>query len=128
LKNLNIAREKSSPEVSLNADTGVHHISGESYPENTKNFYLPVIEWIEEFIPQLKDDQETVFNFEMIYFNSSSSKILMDIFYLLDDAVAEDGKKVVINWIYDERNDSAEEYGEEFAEDLENVTFNLIIK
>jgi hypothetical protein len=128
LDNLHIAREKSSPEVSLDSETKVHYIGGESYPENTKSFYTPIIEWIEEFLSSLEDGEETVFNFEMIYFNSSSSKVLMDIFYILDDAVADDNKSVVINWIYDERNDSAEEYGEEFSEDLQNVTFNLVVK
>jgi hypothetical protein len=67
------------------------------------------------------------FNFEMVYFNSSTSKILMDIFDMFEES-SEGGKYIIINWYYDEDNDSALEYGEEFAEDFENLTFNLIEK
>ena len=64
-------------------------------------------------------------NIEMIYFNSSSSKVLMNLFDMLDEKAAA-GIKIVINWLYDEENDIALEYGEEFLEDLEDATFNLV--
>jgi hypothetical protein len=64
---------------------------------------------------------------EIIYFNSSSSKALMNFFDLLDEAVAA-GRKIAVNWIYDAGNESALEYGEEFKEDLESLEFNLVEK
>ncbi len=125
MENLIIEATKSSPYIELNCNSNVHTIKGESYPENTFAFYKPVMDWLEEYLENLED--KAVFNIEFIYFNSSSSKILMDIFDLLDEA-CENGKSITVNWIYDEDNDASEEYGEEFAEDLENLEFNLVVK
>ena len=62
------------------------------------------------------------------YFNSSSSKILMNLFDMLNRAAIE-GTPVTINWRYHEDNDVALECGEEFMEDLDltNLTFNLVV-
>jgi hypothetical protein len=126
MENLQIAPTKSSPAIDFNFENNTLSIVGESYPENTTQFYEPVFKWLEEYIAALTD-QEVTFNMELIYFNSSSSKALMDIFDMLEES-CEDGKKIVLNWIYDEDNDAALEYGEEFAEDVESLTFNLVEK
>jgi hypothetical protein len=123
---LEISASKSSPAISFDAQTNILAVSGESYPENTAQFYEPVFEWIEEYIEKL-EDQQVIVNMELIYFNSSSSKVLMDIFDILEEA-CDEGKNIVLNWIYDEDNDAALEYGEEFAEDIEALTFNLVEK
>ena len=126
MKNLYIEATKSSPEVDFKQENNTLSIKGESFPENTSQFYQPVIKWLEEFL-EFDIDKEVVVNMELIYFNSSSSKILMDIFDTLEEA-SEDGKNIVVNWIYDEENDASLEYGEEFAEDMETLTFNLVEK
>jgi hypothetical protein len=70
---------------------------------------------------------EIVANIEILYFNSSTSKVLMNLFDLLDVASTQ-GKRVIVNWIYDVENESALEYGEEFKEDIKFIAFNLIEK
>jgi len=126
MENLYIEATKSSPEIDFKLENKTLSISGESFPENTSQFYEPVVQWLEEFLEQC-NDEEVVVNMELIYFNSSSSKVLMDIFDTLEEA-SEDGKNIVVNWIYDEDNDASLEYGEEFAEDMESLTFNLVEK
>jgi hypothetical protein len=126
MDNLYIPATKYTPEVSFNATTHILAIKGETYPENTAEFYSPVFDWLEEFLKQL-DDQAVTVNVEIIYFNSSSSKVLMDLFDRLEDAVKE-GKPITLNWIYDKEDESALEYGEEFQEDLEVLKLNLIEK
>lgn len=126
MKTLNVVATKSSPDINFNAQKNTLSISGESYPENTAQFYEPIFEWLEAYL-SATSEQLITFNMELIYFNSSSSKVLMDIFDMLDEA-SDDGKNIVLNWIYDEENDAALEYGEEFAEDVEALTFNLIEK
>ncbi len=126
MENLQIEAKKSSPEINFDVQTNILSIIGESYPENTTQFYEPIFEWLEEFIDTV-EDQEIVFNIELIYFNSSSSKVLMDLFDTLEEA-SEDDKNIVVNWIYDEDNEASLEYGEEFAEDMESLTFNLVEK
>ncbi|MCF8040261.1 MAG: DUF1987 domain-containing protein, partial [Desulfohalobiaceae bacterium] len=62
---------------------------------------------------------------ELIYFNSSSSKILMNFFDMLEDA-ARAGLPVTVQWKYHQDNDISLECGEEFQEDLEHVDFHLV--
>jgi len=126
MENLNISATKSSPKINFDAQTNILSISGESYPENTTQFYEPMFVWLEKFIKDFKAE-EVIFNIELIYFNSSSSKVLMDLFDILEDA-CEDGKNIIVNWIYDEDNEASLEYGEDFAEDMESLTFNLVEK
>ncbi|GAB6073651.1 DUF1987 domain-containing protein [Nautilia lithotrophica] len=125
MENLYIAATKYTPEISLDAEKGIIDIRGKSYPENTFEFYAPVIKWIEEYLKCCAKD-EIVVNMEIIYFNSSSSKLFFDLFDLLDEA--KDKHKIVINWIFDEENESAEEAGEDFIEDFEDLDIRLVKK
>ena len=113
-----------SPQVSMDAQNGTISITGKSYPENTFEFYKPIIEWIERYFhsPQ----SQTILNMEILYFNSSSSKLFFDMFDLLE--MHKDKSDITINWIYDKENDTALEAGEEFMEDFEDLDFNLIEK
>jgi deoxyribodipyrimidine photolyase len=124
MKNLEIPKSKTTPEILFNLSTNELSIKGESFPENTSEFYAPVFEWLEQYLNTLTD-QVVIVNIELVYFNSSSSKVLMDLFDMLEDAV-QDGKVITVNWRYDEDNEMAAEYGEDFMEDLENLPFHLV--
>lgn len=127
MENLYIEASKYTPEVMFDASSQILEIKGESYPENTAEFYAPVFSWINELLEQAKPDSQLTINMEIIYFNSSSSKVLMDLFDLFEDRASQ-GMNIQVNWIYDEENESALEYGEEFQEDLNVVEFNLQVK
>lgn len=126
MENVNIEQTKSTPKIEFNVQEHTHSIIGESYPENTSSFYEPVFSWLREYLETL-EDQPAVFNIELTYFNSSSSKTLMDIFDMFEEA-CEEGKTITVNWIYDEEDEASEEYGEEFAEDVESLIFNVVKK
>ena len=126
MENLLIEATKYTPLISFDHDTNILEIKGETYPENTAEFYSPVFDWLNLYLNQLQEQQVTV-NMEIIYFNSSSSKVLMDLFDHFEEAVIE-GKKIVINWFYDKEDESTLEYGEEFQEDLEVLKLNLVEK
>jgi hypothetical protein len=125
MENLYIPATKYTPEINLDAEKGIIEIKGKSYPENTFEFYAPVMEWIEEYLECCAKDKITV-NMEIIYFNSSSSKLFFDLFDLLDEV--KDRYDITVNWIYDEENESAEEAGEDFIEDFEGLNINLVKK
>lgn len=113
-----------TPEIHLNPN-GTFSMKGKSYPENTFEFYKPVMEWIEEYVVNNKSNTITV-NMEIIYFNSSSSKLFFDLFDLLDEN--RNNRKITVNWLYDEENESAMEAGQDFAEDFEELHIELIAK
>jgi len=124
MENLYIESTKYTPEIRLDADNGLIQIKGKSYPENTFEFYAPVIEWVKEYFKNPKD--ETIVEMEIIYFNSSSSKLFFDFFDILDEM--KDEHKIVIKWIFDEENENAEEAGEDFIEDFEDLDIQLVVK
>ena len=84
-----------------------------------------MMEWLEEYFNENSADK-TVVNMEIIYFNSSSSKLFFDFFDLLEKNIQNN--TIEVNWIYDEENESAEEAGEDFQEDFEELNIKLVQK
>ncbi len=126
MEKLYIEPTKYSPEIKLDPDTRTLEVRGKSYPENTFEFYAPVMKWLGDYIASAPSAR-TVLNMEIIYFNSSSSKFFFDFFDVIEEA-AEQGFDVEINWIYDAENENALEAGEDFMEDFEALNFNLVKK
>lgn len=126
MEDIFIEKTQYTPEVKSDLEACVLNIAGKSYPENTFEFYKPINAWIKTFIATHKD-KELTFNFEIIYFNSSSSKALFDLFDSLEESV-KNGLQIIVNWIYDEDNESMEEAGEDFIDDFEVLQINLVKK
>lgn len=120
--NLTIPATERSPEIHF--DFANHHlkIKGESYPEDVTACYGPVLEALDAYLAELGAGACRI-DFELIYFNSSSAKAIMTLLEKLDEA-AEDAT-VDIYWYYDDEDDTMEELGEEFGEDIENAAFHL---
>lgn len=126
MDNLLLEETKYTPLIHLDAQKGIFKLSGKSYPENTFEFYKPMMDWVEEYFSG-KEKEKTVVNIEIIYFNSSSSKLFFDFFDLLEEAHNK-GKNIEINWLFDKENEVAQEAGEDFKEDFEDLNFNLVTK
>jgi len=124
MENLHIEATKYTPNIILDIN-GTISLVGKSYPENTFEFYTPMINWVKEYFETSSAELTTV-NMEITYFNSSSSKLFFDFFDLLEEN--SENNNIKINWIYDEENESAEEAGEDFIEDFEDLDINLVIK
>ncbi len=126
MKNLHIEATKYTPGINLDAKKGFLSFSGKSYPENTFDFYQPTMEWINTYFTQ-GTQKSTVIEMDIIYFNSSSSKLFFDLFDILEEA-HESGKEIMVRWLYDVENENALEAGEDFKEDFESLDFSLIEK
>ncbi len=104
-----------SPKVFFDEKTNVFLIEGESYPENSFEFYKPVFKWYDDVFPTL-DSMEL--HLKISYMNSSSVKCILDIMTILEEAY-ETGKDVKIKWFYEPENSRSLELAEDFKEDLE---------
>jgi len=124
MSNLQIEATKYTPTIDCDA-SGTISLVGKSYPENTFEFYAPMMEWVTNYFAGSPASTTTV-NVEITYFNSSSSKLFFDFFDLLEEN--NDNNTININWIFDEENESAEEAGEDFIEDFEDLTIKLVTK
>jgi hypothetical protein len=121
--NLKIVATDRSPDVDFDFAKHRLRLKGESYPEDVATFYAPVFEALDRYLADLRDGA-CRFDFELIYFNSSSAKAIMSLLQKLEEAAAR-GASVTINWYYDEEDDTMQELGEEFSEDLKHATFRL---
>jgi hypothetical protein len=117
-----IEKTNSTPSIAFDALTGKLQIKGESFPENVAKFYSPVLDWIKSYLEE--ETKEIQIDFKITYFNSSTSKVFMTLFDLLD-LYAMKGREITVNWICDEDNDIAIECGEEFKEDLSYLSFQI---
>ncbi len=124
MENLMIAATERSPEVEFDFAAGRLSLKGESYPEDASAVFGPIFAALEQFLADAAGRQIR-FDFNLIYFNSSSAKALMNMFQLLERA-AQGGVGVEINWYYAADDETMQEFGEDFSEDLEHVTFNLV--
>ncbi len=124
MDNLYIGPTKYTPEINFDATKDKLWIKGESYPENITEFYGPVFFWLEKYLAKSPANRITV-NIDLVYFNSSSSKILLDFLDMMEEA-AKSGSEIRVNWIYDKEDEDNREFGEEFQEDFEWLNFHLM--
>jgi hypothetical protein len=123
MQNLVIPATARTPAIDF--DFGNNHlkVSGESYPEDVTEFYKPVFSALDAYLAVL-GSRSIQFDFELIYINSSSAKAIMMLMDKLDAAAAK-GALVDVYWFYDAEDDTMQELGEEFGEDLESAKFHL---
>lgn len=122
LENLKIHANIDTPKIELNAEKGYVSIEGKSFPPDVAQFYGKVIEWIEEYAKEPKE--ETVVSLKLDYFNTASSKIILDILYKFEE-LYKNGNNVVVKWHYPEDDEDMEETGIEYAE-IVNMPFEQI--
>ncbi|MBF0537958.1 MAG: DUF1987 domain-containing protein [Nitrospirae bacterium] len=128
-----IQATKSTPYVCFDPASGTFTIKGECYPENAAAFFTPIFAWLEAFLPShckergqsLGQSQGLVFDVELLYFNSSSSKALLNLFSMFECHTVQ-GREITVNWRYHAGNETVQECGEEFMEDAPNLAFNLV--
>ncbi len=111
-----------SPDVYFSAERGVCEIKGESYQEETFEFYNKLTSWLGEYIEKVK--KPITFDFKLTYFNTSSSRAILDMLNLLKQ-YQEEGGEVTINWYYLTSDENMIEEAEDFQSDSA-LKFNLI--
>ncbi len=122
MKDLHIPRTPFTPEISFNAQTAVLQLIGESYPENCWDFYQPALDWLHLFL--FKSNLSVTFNCKLSYFNTSSTKIILEMFELLEKYNSRSGN-VDVNWYYPKDDEDILEDGQGFASDI-HIPFHFI--
>ena len=99
------------PEVNFDATNGVCELAGESYMEEAYKFYTPILNWLKEFT--LTEGNDITLNVKLTYFNTNSSRLLLDMFDILKKS-KDEGKEIIINWYYEEDDPDVQEEVEDF--------------
>lgn len=111
-----------TPNVILDADNKIFEISGRSLPEDVASFYEPILDWLDNYAEEA--NPKTVFDFKLVYFNTASSKLILDILLKLEE-MYEAGKDVLVRWHFPDDDEDMEEAGEEYA-DIVEVPFEQV--
>jgi hypothetical protein len=124
METLSLQGSPKTPTVEMNAESGVIEIKGRSIPENSIDFYRPIVDWLDKYSESPAN--ETVVNIQLEYFNTSSSKCILDVFKKLETVYKKNGEKgVVINWYYEEDDEDMLEAGEDYQSILK-IPFKMI--
>lgn len=102
-----------TPSVTFDKDKGIFDISGKSFMEDVQTYYEPIIGWLEQY--KKDPNPETVFNFNVEYINTASSKMFLDVLSELNE-IFKQGHKVKVIWKYLEDDEDMESTGQEFQE------------
>jgi hypothetical protein len=119
---IKIKGTEDTPNVILDAAENQMEISGRSLPEDVSSFYGPILNWLADYIKS--PNPKTVFNFKLVYFNTASSKLILDILMKLED-LTKKGSEVLVKWHYPEDDEDMQEAGNEYA-DIVEVPFEQI--
>ena len=122
---LEIEKTSSTPYVLLDGEKGYIKMEGRCYHENIATFFKEINDWLDDY---LKTDFGTLtFDNSISYLNSSTTKLLLTMLLKMDKHST--GKnKVIVNWIASKQNDIMLEFGEDLLEDMENLTFNIVVE
>lgn len=118
MEEIKLAPTPKTPSVSFNG-SGMLELKGRSIPENSLEFYKPLIDWVESY--GQSPATETNVHVQLEYFNTSSSKCLLDFFKRLESL----SSKVTIHWYYEQDDEDMLEAGEDY-EAIINVPFKMI--
>ena len=88
METLEIESTERTPGIKFDYDHHYFEINGEAYPENSDEFFRPIMESLQEY-SGLGSSETITFVFRLIYFNSSSARVLMNLFELLDEMAEE---------------------------------------
>lgn len=111
MENLILEGSAKTPTVKFDATNGVLELKGRSIPENSIEFYKPLNDWIDAYGANPKPN--TIVEVKLEYFNTSSSKCILDLFKQLEK-LNSGNTEVKVNWYFEEDDEDMEEAGEDY--------------
>lgn len=116
MEDLKLDLTEDTPAIIFNADSGILELSGRSLPEDAAEFYQTALDWLDNYSE--KPNAKTNIIFKLEYFNTSSSKLILDLLTKLED-LHNNGTQAVVVWYSHSDDEDMQEAGEEFAELIE---------
>ncbi len=121
MKKLHILPTENSPEILVDLKKSYLLIKGKSVPENSFEFYKPVLEYISNVIDH--GHHIKYIDIDLHYFNSNSSKIFLDILL----KISKTNEINEIRWLINKNDQEMKEAGEDYMAIL-GLSFKIIEK
>ncbi len=110
---LKINPTRSTPSVHFDKELGIFEIKGNSYPQDTIEFYMPVEYAFQEYCDDPNPHTNLVFQLD--YFHSTSIKSFYKLIAMLNK-LFESGREVSITWRHKKDDEDLIKVGKELAE------------
>lgn len=122
MKALEIPATYNSPLVSMQP-TGEILLQGRFLPEHAKEFFKPIWAWVDEYLES--PPVNTNLSLKVEYLNSTSQKVLLDLFERFEQANRDGLTTPKINWHYEEEDEQMFDTGKEY-EQIIDLPFEII--
>ena len=119
MNDIRIEGTSKTPQVAATREPFCLELSGRSIPENSIAFYQPVMDWVEGVCDAESELLEI--NIRLEYFNTSSSKCLMDLLKRVEASKCA----ARVNWYYEDDDEDMLEAGEDY-DAIIDLPFRLI--
>jgi len=107
-----LAGSQKTPIIDLD-EGGVLRIGGRSIHEDPDMFFKPVVNWVDDYCDK-HNEEHTVVEIELEYFNSGSAKFILSILQTLTKKI-KPLDNLTINWHYEDGDDDILERGEYYS-------------
>ena len=124
MNDIYLARTTHSPEVDFRFSENTLTLTGEAYPENANEFFHPLLMGLESYLKSV-DSLDIEFNFRLTYFNSAATKMIYSMFELLNESACT-SNRVILNWYYDEEDDTILEFGDGIHDDFTALDYRPV--
>lgn len=123
MKKIEVEATPKTPYLMLDPANKTIVINGRSIPENSVQFYTPVLEALDKWIAEKTKDKINV-SVRLEYFNTSSSKCVLDIFKKLAE-LHKNGAQVDVTWIYEKDDEDMMEAGQDY-QTIVGIQFKMV--
>ncbi len=123
MEKITVEATPKTPYLMLDPKTKTITIKGRSIPENSVQFYTPVLNALDTWIAEKTKDKITV-SVQLEYFNTSSSKCILDIFKKLQELI-KNGAQVDVTWLYEKDDEDMMEAGQDY-QTIVGIPFKMV--
>ncbi len=110
---LELEETSNTPYILFDSEAGKFAIEGKSFPEDSKEFYRRIIDWMEQY--KAEKPANLTLSFNLFYLSSSSIISVKQLLLKLVD-LQNAGTKVSVIWKYDHDDDDIKKTGEDYQQ------------
>ncbi|MFY8001559.1 MAG: DUF1987 domain-containing protein [Candidatus Kapaibacteriota bacterium] len=119
---LYIEETDNTPRIDFDPVSADLWLIGESFPDLAHEFYKPILQWFQGLVASTRGP--ICLKFKFTYFNTSTSKYIINFLSLAEGAVAA-GRSVEVEWYYPTDDENIKKNGLELADGFK-VMFTTI--
>jgi hypothetical protein len=111
---LKIEATDKTPFIKFNPTAGKMQIHGYSLPENSFEYYTPILKWLDKYLET--PHSKTEFDIRLVVLNTSSSKMFIDIFRRINKLAEQKNSEVSVVWYYEIEDEDMHELALQYQE------------